>query len=503
MKNTINIKIHATTLTIFLFCLFPFIALAQVSHEISLNVGGGLSTLNYKVSQGKKTPGFGGDVGLGYTCLFHKNIGLLLGADIAFYNAKAKYEGTKVVTLNLLDSEEDRFDMHTTLNKYNETQNAIYVNIPVMLQFQTGVKHKFYALCGVKLGIPVSGKYKVSDATLTNEAYYLEYDNWLKEQEFAGFGTFSNINSNGKQNYKISANVSIEIGRKWSVRDIFAIYTGLYFDYGLMNICKEQHFLSYVKSIPATFTTNSAISKANLMATGIKIRLALPSKTKTSITESKKEKEEKKDIEKLPPVKTDSKEERKKDKEKLQPVKTEGKEKEKINEKQAYISEKQVKKNEKTSNKKEKAPKKKTKVGKQQETSTVNAPVEVITLPVEVELTATAEFTTGRPAHTGFPAFAMGISWVSNIDANTAKFTAANKLVLLQDKAAYDAITTKEKLKKTFDNGNQTNDFTAKGGSLFKPIYFIIQDGEILRLVEMVSIKFKAGESKAFFNERH
>jgi type IV secretory pathway VirB10-like protein len=247
-----------------------------------------------------------------------------------------------------------------------------------------------------------------------------------------------------------------------------------------------------VNSNPATFTTNSAISKANLMAAGAKVRLAFIANGNKSASEEKpKQIKEKPEKVQQKPVKSNEK-----------PEKVQQKP-EKSNEKPAYISEKQVKKNEKTSNKKEKAPKKKTKADKQQETSTVIAPVEVIKQPVEVELTTAAEFMAGRPAHTGFPASAMGINWVSNIDANTAKFTAANKLVLLQDKAAYDAITTQEKLKEAFDNGNKTTDFTAKGGSLFKPQYFIVQDGEILRLIEMINIKFKAGESKAYFNERH
>jgi len=34
---------------------------AQVAHEFSMNGGGGLSTLNYKLSSGKKSFGYGGD----------------------------------------------------------------------------------------------------------------------------------------------------------------------------------------------------------------------------------------------------------------------------------------------------------------------------------------------------------------------------------------------------------------------------------------------------------
>ena len=161
----------------------------------------------------------------------------------------------------------------------------------------------------------------------------------------------------------------------------------------------------------------------------------------------------------------------------------------------------------KEKSKKEKPEKtKKTKTKKTWKNETENISVETdkeVKLPVEVGLTPATEFKTGRPAHAGFPATSMGITWTSNIDGNTAKFTTApNKLVILPDQAAFNAITTKEKLNQAFETGIKTGDFTVKGGSSFKPQYLIVQDGETLRLIEMTGIQFKAGESKAHFTER-
>jgi len=272
-------RLRSYALTVF-FLLSPHFLSAQVSHEFSITGGGGASTLNYKLSQGKKTLGFGGDAGLGYTCIFIKMVGIHIGAEVGFYSANANFDGAEVVTQNLTDSDGDRFNMHTTLSQYKETQNAMFLNIPVMVQFQIGMKHKFYAMGGIKIGIPLSSKYKGTAATLTNKGYYPEYENWMTMPEFAGFGTFSQAKTEGKLKLGITATLSLEAGGKWKLGEKFALYTGVYFDYGLNNILKvnNQPFVNYKATLPATFTTNSALPslthKINVMAVGIKLRFA-------------------------------------------------------------------------------------------------------------------------------------------------------------------------------------------------------------------------------------
>ena len=254
-------------------------ASAQTAHEFSINGGGGLSALNYKLSSGDRSLGFGGEFGIGYTCLFAKTVGVHVGAGVGLYNATATLDGVAIDTDNLTDDEGDRFKLRSTLNNYEESQNAMFLNIPVMVQFQTGLVHKFYAMGGVKIGIPLSCKYEVSGATITNEAYYPDYDNWLINQTFAGYGTFDNISSDGKAEYKISAALALEAGLKWNIGTLLALYTGAWFDYGLTNIAKETPFVNYNNADPANFTVNSAMASAadkiNIMAVGLKVRLAL------------------------------------------------------------------------------------------------------------------------------------------------------------------------------------------------------------------------------------
>jgi len=250
---------------------------AQVTHEFSINGGGGLSTLNYKLSSGQKTLGFGGDFGLGYTCIFGKYVGIQVGAGLGLYNSKANLNDSEVITPNLADSDGDVFDMYTKLANYEEIYKTMFINIPIMAQVQV---KKFYAMGGIKIGIPLSSKYNVSDASLTNKGYYPEYDNWAIKPAFAGFGTFHSQSSEGNLKMGVSATLAIEAGMKWEVGKIMAIYVGAYFDYGVNNILKENKpFINYINTLPAEFSSNSALpyvtEKVNLMAAGLKLRFAL------------------------------------------------------------------------------------------------------------------------------------------------------------------------------------------------------------------------------------
>jgi len=256
-------------------------ASAQAVHEFAISGGGGLSALNYKLSSGERISGFGGDFGVGYICIFEGQWGFHIGVEAGMYNAKTEIDHVEIVTGQLRDSDGDRFDLYTTLYDYTETQKAMFLNIPVMAQFQTIGKQKFYAKAGVKIGIPVNATYSGSGAELYNQAYYSEYKNWLTEPTSAGLGTFTNLKSEWKLKLGVAVTLAIETGVKWRLGAKAALYTGAWFDYGLNNILKDQPFVNYDKDAPAAFTTNSVLpaltEKMNIMAAGVKLRLAFKS----------------------------------------------------------------------------------------------------------------------------------------------------------------------------------------------------------------------------------
>jgi len=272
---------------------------AQAIHEYSVYGGGGLSTLRYQLSQGDRSGGVGGDFGVGYTYfiskervtgtgkIFNEFWGIHTGLGFGFYNAKAKLNNVETITKGLKDSEAvfNQFDLHSTLSGYKETQKAVCLNIPAMAIFQI---NQIYAMGGFKFGIPLGGKYKSKDATFTNKAWYPELENWLEEQEFAGYGV-SRRNSDGKLKRGVTVDFALESGWKWYINKNFSVYTGLYFDCGLNNVSKnsKKSFVNYTSANAGNFTTNSVLSsyrdnkeqsvftdKVKMMAVGVKVRLA-------------------------------------------------------------------------------------------------------------------------------------------------------------------------------------------------------------------------------------
>jgi len=287
-------------ITITLICATSGYLSAQLSiHEFSVYGGGGLSTLRYQLSQGDVSTGLGGNVGVGYTYLqiinravetgkvaFHQTWGIHIGIGAGIYNANANLNRVKTVTAKLTDSETHRFDLHTALSGYEETQTAMFLNIPVMGQFNID---QFYIMCGIKAGIPLSGTYKSKGATLTNEAYYPEWDNWMKTQKFVGYGAFSGKEYEGDIDFGVSVALALETGMNWGISKNVLLYSGVYLDYGLNNIANSDYlpFINYDAKNPANFTTNSVLSsyvndsrsttftdKVSTMAIGIKLRLA-------------------------------------------------------------------------------------------------------------------------------------------------------------------------------------------------------------------------------------
>jgi len=283
-------SIKLTALAAFLFCT----ALnAQNRHELSLYGGGGLSTLNYKATVGEQKFGFGGNAGINYHIFFNRHWGIGTGVEFVCYNAKFNSAdlGTNYMTT---DIDGNPFEFRSKVSNYKENQNAIMLQIPLMLQYQVGKKHQFYIAAGGKVGIPIYGKYKNS-GNIKNSGYYEYEDYEYTEQEFMGFGTF-NREAKGKLEFlKTAFFVSAELGAKWDLGKKITLYTGAYLDYGLNNIYLEtktvpaQQFVAYNTDVPTDFAVNSVLNSHYLqnintvntftekiipISAGIKLRLS-------------------------------------------------------------------------------------------------------------------------------------------------------------------------------------------------------------------------------------
>lgn len=263
----------------------------QSKHEFSIDVGGGLSSLQYKIASGNMSKSLGGMVGIGYRNFINQNISIGVGVEFPLYRNKVSMDSIPISSM-ATDMDGTVFEFKSRINNYSENQNVMYVNIPLMVQYQSKHKNRFYVATGLKVCFPSKGKYEINGMNVKNSGYY-EYENIeYSSPKFMGFGTFENLSKTDTINLKTAFMLSLEAGIKWKLNKENSLYTGVYLDYGLNDILKrdqEVNFIEYNTLLPKNFGINSILTsqylqdkeniklvsgKVTPIAIGIKIRWA-------------------------------------------------------------------------------------------------------------------------------------------------------------------------------------------------------------------------------------
>ena len=266
--------------------------------EISIVLGGGLSTLQYEANVGERNNAFGGLFGLNYSYYLSSDWSLLSGVEVGLYNAEMKID--KINDFTLTTSEGYDMEYRNRVSNLDEKQQLLHLNIPLMAQYAyaIGNERSVYVAGGFKVGIPVSKKFKIETMDLYNRGFFPQINEEGHEvdaPQFMGFGNFSVNDYKGDLKTKVSVSLALEAGMRWPVGETMALYTGAYFEYGLNNIRKveQSHLIGYNADSPEDFVHASALSSeysirtqsdnvenhllagdARVLAAGVKLRLA-------------------------------------------------------------------------------------------------------------------------------------------------------------------------------------------------------------------------------------
>lgn len=267
---------------LFAFSLFPRVAAAQEQSksEFSIYGGAGISTFRYErwnsVSTDRKNRP-GGVAGLGYSLFFGEHWGLNTGVEVAFYYATL--ESPLVTSSYMVNNGTNSFRFIARQNAYYERQRTSLMQIPLMVQYQTGGRNKFYAALGAKLGIPLESKYKLLVGGLETSAYDV---NTGVETPLGTYGRYAE--PRGDLDFKLAGVGSVEAGVKWRLSDKFSLYTGVYYDHGFTNINNGDFRQSVEYNGGGTPIRNASMNLAdfkgtdvNPVAVGIKLKLAMHS----------------------------------------------------------------------------------------------------------------------------------------------------------------------------------------------------------------------------------
>jgi hypothetical protein len=233
----------------------------------------------------------GGGGGVGYTFFFHPQWGVTIGAEVAFFNAAVRGEKITESTAETYSygGVTEPMSFNSTMENYEETQRATYVHVPLLLQFQTAGRHKFFMSAGAKVGFAFSGDYEAAVADLTTSGYFPESAQTFTNMPNRGFTTVQKTTYTGTVDFGLDVSLAAELGVRWALGKHVALYTGFYLDYGLLNVAQEKTttgLVGYQSATPSEFAYSGVLTaqqpstgaayadEVNLFSTGIKIRLA-------------------------------------------------------------------------------------------------------------------------------------------------------------------------------------------------------------------------------------
>jgi outer membrane protein OmpA-like peptidoglycan-associated protein len=253
------------------------IPVQQGVHELAVHAFMGASKIDYPDVGGTLfSPGFG--AAFSYNFFFLPRWSFLVGGGIHLFNNR----GTEVEPNfssdengpvfgddinDLADGGKDPVYLYYDFRDYSETQWALMLTVPIMLQYQTNENRNraFYYAMGLKLGIPFAGTYEGKTSQGRVCGYYpsiwgepregMKFDECNRDYfgegkgENLGFGDFGSVTSNPRLKLGTAFFAALEAGIKWRLYNKLAVYTGVWLDYGLNDVA-----ISAMSKHPFTWT---------------------------------------------------------------------------------------------------------------------------------------------------------------------------------------------------------------------------------------------------------
>jgi hypothetical protein len=247
-------------------------------NELGFYAGGGLTSLRYDSPIGSAVGMVGGLLGADYqSYFFGQRLGFSIGLEVAYHSAKGVI-GDYADAKDGVESYGKYVDS-TVLRNYTERQTVTMVNIPLMLRFRGNQQKSHpYMAVGVKIGVPVLGKYRVEEGSVAYTSKWVEHENYtyIKQE---GLGSFVDIGVDRRLGFHMAFLLSAEVGVNWRLKKTLLLHTGLYVDYGLNNVVEKDDKPAFDSSqSPAGFrgsmltaTTGDVLP----MAIGFKVGITL------------------------------------------------------------------------------------------------------------------------------------------------------------------------------------------------------------------------------------
>lgn len=217
----------------------------EVSHFISLHGDLGYSAMLHNIADQKPSTGMNTNIGVDYR-LYHNHFLFSAGLE-GMYQMNINLMDKLDVTIPMLDTERDLFDMHVHVDKSRDMTHMVNVNVPLLFG---GEWKRFYFLLGPKISLNVYGMTSSSAQFTTYGEYDRYYDDFyeMPNHQFMSDREMKSGSLPISWNMNIMAHAEIggRIGHMFKTKqfrirpDKVRMYLAAYVDFGLLNIQRNH-----------------------------------------------------------------------------------------------------------------------------------------------------------------------------------------------------------------------------------------------------------------------
>ena len=214
---------------------------ARMHSALELSVGGGWSTLGYKVEpkqadvKGSNIGSWGAQVHVGYALFFTPTVGLGIGANFSHYGANATLSGS-AQWKDVTDTEGERYNHRTLIHSLKDQQDVYFVEFPLTLYFVYPMSYhlSLNVEVGAKYGIPVLSRASFH-ADIEHQG---DYGIWgLNLHEVAGHGFYRERDFHNDYPITVKNQISVflKLGIAYEIGRNTHLFANIYGDYGFTN----------------------------------------------------------------------------------------------------------------------------------------------------------------------------------------------------------------------------------------------------------------------------
>ena len=218
---------------------------AQMHSALEVSIGGGWSSLGYKVKpaqaavNGSNDGSWGLQAHVGYALFFTPHVGLGIGANFSHYGSNASLSGTAQWN-GVMDTDGESYNHLTIIHSLKDRQDIYWVEIPLTFYFVWPIATdlSLQVEAGAKYGLPImhSASYH---ADIEHQGDYGIWGMNLYDVPGHGFYRERDFQDSYPIRPKNQLSLFLKLGVSYEISRNIHLFGNIYGDYGVLNILQR------------------------------------------------------------------------------------------------------------------------------------------------------------------------------------------------------------------------------------------------------------------------